>query len=152
MVADLLSKPSHSAAVSGSGTLTDTRNLIPDPQSCWFQTCLRTSHEYFSLSCDRAALLSVWVDTQSDECSYVFVDLGSLDLYMISTHLTVDLRCCASVSNHGMVRSVQVSVKKSKRMPALSAFSCAFVWHSVNPSFFIGASLRVAGAMNGASQ
>ena len=71
---------------------------------------------------------------------------------MFSTHLTVDLRCCASVSNHGMVQSVQVSVKKLKRMPALGAFSRAFVWHSVNPSFFIGASLRVAGATTGAAK
>ena len=71
---------------------------------------------------------------------------------MISTHLTVDLSCCASVSNHGVAWSVQVSVKKSKRMPALRASSCAHMFFSVHPTFFTGASLRVAGAMNGASQ
>ena len=54
------------------------------------------------------AIVSVWVYTHSDESSYVFVDLGSLDLYMISAHLTVDLSCCASVSKHGVAWSVQV--------------------------------------------
>ena len=40
---------------------------------------------------------------------------------MISIHLTVDLRCVANLSNHGVVRSAQVSVKKSKRVPTLCA-------------------------------
>ena len=71
---------------------------------------------------------------------------------MISIHLTVGLRCFASVSNHGVVRSAQVSVKKLKRMLALRASSCAHMFHSIKPTCFIGASFRVAGAMNGASQ
>ena len=38
---------------------------------------------FFSLCRGRAALLSVCAYTQSEGCSYVIVDLGLLDLYMI---------------------------------------------------------------------
>ena len=92
---------------------------------------------FFSLCCGRAALLSVCAHAQSDRCSYVFVDLGLLDLYMIRIHLTVDLRCCASVSSHGVVRSAQVFVKNYKvcqRCAPLRAHTCSlhlFHWSSI---------------------